>query len=202
MRNTKVRRLTTLLVLLIVFGLSLSACAAPVAAPSTGETGAAATSADAAMGAEIVVGVPAGFDRLDPNVTTFSRVGNITMHMTDPLVWQQEPGVYVPGLATEWEVNADATEYRFKLRDDVTFHDGTPFNAEAVKFTFDRIVDPETQAQSAFSAIGPYKETEIVNDYEIIVRFNTGYAPFLDSLSGTNLVPVSPTAQQRVGNED
>ncbi|MFZ1770348.1 MAG: ABC transporter substrate-binding protein [Caldilinea sp.] len=202
MRNTKVRRLTTLLVLLMVLGLSLSACAAPVAAPSTGETGAAATSADAAMGAEIVVGVPAGFDRLDPNVTTFSRVGNITMHMTDPLVWQQEPGVYVPGLATEWEVNADATEYRFKLRDDVTFHDGTPFNAEAVKFTFDRIVDPETQAQSAFSAIGPYKETEIVNDYEIIVRFNTGYAPFLDSLSGTNLVPVSPTAQQRVGNED
>ncbi len=122
------------------------------------------------------------------------------MHMTDPLVWQSEPGVYVPGLATEWEVNEDATEYRFKLREDVTFHDGTPFNAEAVKFTFDRIVDPETQAQSAFSNIGPYKETEVVNDYEVIVRFNSGYAPFLDNLSGTTLVPVSPTAQQAVGN--
>jgi peptide/nickel transport system substrate-binding protein len=60
----------------------------------------------------------------------------------------------------------------------------------------------ETQAQSAISALGPYKETEIVNDHEIIVRFNSGYAPFLDSLSGPNLVPVSPTAQQRVGNED
>ena len=152
---------------------------------------------DACSGDTIVVGLPAGFDRLDPNVTTFSRVGNMTLHMTDPLVWQSEPGVYVPGLATEWEVNEDATEYRFKLRDDVTFHDGTPFNAEAVKFTFDRIVDPETQSQSAFSNIGPYKETEIVNDYEVIVRFNTGYAPFLDNLSGTTLVPVSPTAQQR-----
>jgi peptide/nickel transport system substrate-binding protein len=202
MRNIKVRRLTAFFVLFIVFGLSLSACAAPVAAPSTGETTTETTTTDAAMGTEIVVGIPAGFDRLDPNVTTFSRVGNITMHMTDPLVWQSEPGVYEPGLATEWEVNEDATEYRFKLRDDVTFHDGTPFNAEAVKFTFDRIVNPETQAQSAFSAIGPYKETEIVNDHEIIVRFNSGYAPFLDSLSGPNLVPVSPTAQQRVGNED
>ncbi len=202
MRNIKVRRLTSLFVLLVLFGLSLSACAAPVAAPATGGTTTEATTAEAAMGTEIVVGIPAGFDRLDPNVTTFSRVGNITMHMTDPLVWQSEPGVYEPGLATEWEVNEDATEYRFKLRDDVTFHDGTPFNAEAVKFTFDRIVNPETQAQSAFSAIGPYKETEIVNDHEIIVRFNSGYAPFLDSLSGANLVPVSPTAQQRVGNED
>ena len=202
MRNIKVRRLTSLFVLLILFGLSLSACAAPVAAPSTGATTTETTAADAAMGTEIVVGIPAGFDRLDPSVTTFSRVGNITLHMTDPLVWQSEPGVYAPGLATEWEVNEDATEYRFKLRDDVTFHDGTPFNAEAVKFTFDRIVNPETQAQSAFSAIGPYKETEIVNDHEIIVRFNSGYAPFLDSLSGPNLVPTSPTALQRVGNED
>lgn len=156
----------------------------------------------AATGGTLIVGLPSGFDRLDPNVTTFSRVGNMTLHMTDPLVWQPEPGVYVPGLATEWKVNEDATEYWFKLREDVTFHDGTPFNAEAVKFTFDRIVDPETAAQSAFSNIGPYKETEVINDYELIVRFNTGYAPFLDSLSGATLVPVSPTAQQRVGNED
>ena len=153
-------------------------------------------------GGTLVVGLPSGFDRLDPNVTTFSRVGNMTLHMTDPLVWQKEPGVFVPGLATEWKVNADATEYRFKLREDVKFHDGTPFNAQAVKYTFDRIVNPETKSQSALSAIGPYKETEVVNDHEVIVRFKTGFAPFLDSLSGATLVPISPTAQKRVGNED
>jgi peptide/nickel transport system substrate-binding protein len=161
-----------------------------------------ATPEPAPAGGTLIVGLPSGFDRLDPNVTTFSRVGNMTIHMTDPLVWQSEPGVYVPGLAIEWTVNDDATEYWFKLREDVTFHDGTPFNAEAVKFTFDRIVDPETGSQSAFSNIGPYKETEVINDYELIVRFNTGYAPFLDNLSGSTLVPVSPTSQQRVGNED
>ncbi len=210
MRNFRARRLTIFLALLLVFGLSLSACTAPAAAPTTGEATAGGATAEAAgetaaagpMGTEIVVGIPAGFDRLDPSVTTFSRVGNITLHMTDPLVWQSEPGVFVPGLATEWTVNEDATEYRFKLRDDVTFHDGTPFNAEAVKYTFDRIVNPDTQAQSALSAIGPYKESEVVNDHEIIVRFNTGFAPFLDSLSGPNLVPVSPTALERVGNEN
>jgi peptide/nickel transport system substrate-binding protein len=197
------RTWTGFLTLVVLFGLLLSACApaAPVAEPAGGEA-AESEAAAPAEGGTITVGIPAGFDRLDPNVTTFSRVGNITMHMTDPLVWQESPGVYVPGLATEWTVNEDATEYHFKLRDDVTFHDGTPFNAEAVKFTFDRIVDPETKSQSAFSNIGPYKETEVVNDYEVIVRFNSGYAPFLDNLSGTTLVPVSPTAQQAVGNED
>jgi peptide/nickel transport system substrate-binding protein len=201
MKSTTIRRSPYWLALLIVFGLVLSACAAPAAAPSAAPAGEEAA-AETPSGGDIVIGIPAGFDRLDPNVTTFSRVGNITMHMTDPLVWQVEPGVYAPGLATEWEINEDATEYRFKLRDDVTFHDGTPFNAEAIKFTFDRIVDPETQSQSAFSNIGPYLETEVVNDYEVIVRFNTGYAPFLDNLSGTTLVPVSPTAQQAVGNEN
>lgn len=196
MKSRNHRRWSVFLVFIIVFSLILSACAAPVAQDPV------ETAANATAGGTVVVGLPAGFDRLDPNVTTFSRVGNMTLHMTDPLVWQQEPGVYVPGLATEWSVNDDATEYQFKLREDVTFHDGTPFNAEAVKFTFDRIVDPETKSQSAFSNIGPYKETEVVSDYEVIVRFNTGYAPFLDNLSGTTLVPVSPTAQQAVGNED
>lgn len=190
---------TTWLVLFLALTLALSACAVPSTQP---EAAPAEEGEAAASGGTITVGIPAGFDRLDPNVTTFSRVGNITLHMTDPLVWQPSPGEYVPGLATEWSVNEDATEYRFTLREDVTFHDGTPFNAEAVKFTFDRIVDPETKSQSAFSNIGPYLETEIVSDYELIVRFETGYAPFLDNLSGTTLVPVSPTAQQEVGNED
>ena len=200
MRSAKVRTWSSFLALFIVLGLVMSACAAPAAPPAAEP--AEGEAAAPAEGGTITVGIPAGFDRLDPNVTTFSRVGNMTIHMTDPLVWQASPGNYVPGLATEWEVNEDATEYRFKLRDDVTFHDGTPFNAEAVKFTFDRIVDPETKSQSAFSNIGPYKETEVIGDHELVVRFNTGYAPFLDNLSGTTLVPVSPTAQQAVGNED
>jgi peptide/nickel transport system substrate-binding protein len=147
----------------------------------------------------VVIGMPSGFDILDPNVTTFTRVGRITMPMTDQLIWQTEVGEFVPGLATEWSVNEDATEYAFKLRDDVTYHDGTPFNAEAVKFTFDRIVDPETKSQMGLSLIGPYAETEIVNDYEIIVRFSEPYAPFLDSVSEPYLAPVSPTAVETGG---
>ena len=110
MRNITALRRTTFLTLLLVFGLGLSACTAPVAAPSAGEVPASAetgetAAATGAAGTEIVVGIPAGFDRLDPSVTTFSRVGNITLHMTDPLVWQSEAGVFEPGLATALEAN-------------------------------------------------------------------------------------------------
>jgi len=129
----------------------------------------------------LIYGMGGNFDKVDPNATTFTRVGRITYHVVEPLIWQVAPGQFEPGLATEWSINDDATEYTFKLRQDVTFHDGTPFNADAVKFTFDRIVDPETKAQTAFSLIGPYQRTEVLGPYEVKVVFSSPYAPFLDS---------------------
>jgi peptide/nickel transport system substrate-binding protein len=170
-----------------------AAAAEPTAAPA-GEP--------AADGPVLTYGLAGTFDKLDPNATTFSRVGQIALHIVDPLIWQPTVGTFEPGLATEWSVNDDATEYTLKLREDVTFHDGTPFNAEAVKFTFDRIADPETKAQTALSLLGPYQETEIVSDYELIVRFSSSFAPFLNSLSTAYLAPVSPTAFEQVGAAD
>ena len=199
---------TKLFALLIVGSLILSACGAPTATvveKEVGEPEPTATSApepEPEMAETLVVGLGAGFPDVDPNTTTATRVGGIAINMVDPLIWQPELGTFEPGLATEWSVSEDATEYTFKLREDVKFHDGTPFNAAAVKFTFDRIVNPEAKSQTALSLIGPYKETEIVNDYEVIVRFETSYAPFLDSVSQPYLAPVSPTAFERVGEED
>lgn len=190
---------------------SAPAAAEPTGAPAATEpaaadapTGAPAAPAPAATveGPTLRYGLAGNFDKLDPNATTFSRVGQIALHLVDPLLWQPEVGTFEAGLATEWSVNADATEYTLKLREDVTFHDGTPFNAEAVKFTFDRIVDPETKAQTAVSLIGPYKETQIVGPFEVKVIFNSPFAPFLNSLSTAYLAPVSPTAFARVGAAD
>ena len=98
----------------------------------------------------LTFGISSGVDTLDNTATTFSSVEIIVGHVFDTLVKQQPLGVYHPGLATDWSVSDDATEYVFNLRDDVTFHDGTPFNAEAVKYTFDRIVDPDTKIADGF----------------------------------------------------
>jgi peptide/nickel transport system substrate-binding protein len=144
--------------------------------------------------ATLTMGLSNNIDVLDPNLTTFSSVGMVMEHVFDPLVWEDPLGTYHPGLATSWSVNEDATEYTFDLRTDVIFHDGTPFNAEAVKYTFDRIANPETGAQTAFSLLGPYESTEIVDEDTIIVHFSSPFAPFLNSLASPYLSISSPTA--------
>lgn len=148
---------------------------------------------------ELRYGISNNLDTLDPNVTTFSSVGVIMFHVFDTLVLQDPLGTFYPSLATSWEINDDATEYTFTLRDDVTFHDGTPLNAEAVKFTFDRIVNPDTVSQLAISLLGPYAESEVVDEYTITVRFSEPYAPFLNSLSTPYLGIASPTAVETLG---
>jgi peptide/nickel transport system substrate-binding protein len=150
----------------------------------------------------LTYGMGGNFDKLDPNVSTFTRVARITQHVVEPLIWQAAPGQFEPGLATAWSVNDDASEYTFTLRQGVTFHDGTPFNAEAVRFTFDRIVDPDSQAQTAFSLIGPYASTEILGEYEVKVVFSQPFAPFLDSASSPNLGIISPSALAAAGADE
>src|SRR5262245_18783334 len=76
-------------------------------------------------GGELVYGAPTRFDTLDPNVTTSSAAARVSFHVFDPLVWEAKAGEFVPGLAERWEVNAAADQYRFFLRKDVKFHDGT-----------------------------------------------------------------------------
>jgi peptide/nickel transport system substrate-binding protein len=60
-------------------------------------------------------------------------------------------------------------------------------------------VNPDSKSQTAISLIGPYKETEVVDEYTVIVRFNTPFAPFLDSISQPYLGIVSPSAVQSMG---
>ena len=165
----------------------------------TGVMGTVVTSAQDSS--ELTFGISFTVDTLDPGATSFSGVEMIVEHVFDTLVRQEPLGTFHPGLATEWTANADGTEYIFSLRDDVTFHDGTPFNAEAVKFTFDRIVDPDTNSQMAFSFIGPYLESEVLDEYTIAVRFSAPNAAFLDGLSHPQLGPVSPTAVEAAGED-
>jgi len=149
----------------------------------------------------LTYGMAGGFDTLDVTATTFTRVGRIGLHIVDPLVWQTRPGQFAPGLATSWTASPDATAYTFTLRNDVKFHDGTPLTAEAVKVTFDRIVDPETKSQTAFSFIGPYDRTEVVNPFTVRVRFKSPYAAFLDGASSPYLGILSPAALKRYGKD-
>jgi len=151
---------------------------------------------DGSAGGEIIVGLNYEMDNLDPAVTPYAVSHWVMMNIFDTLIWRGTDGTFYPGLAESWEINEDGTVYTFKLKTGVTFHDGTPFNADAVKFAFDHIVDPETRSGFASSLLGPYDHTEVIDDSTAAVHFSAPYAPFLDSASQAFLAIPSPTAVQ------
>src|SRR5687767_7113373 len=75
----------------------------------------------------------------DPQEISGLMEGTINRLLYDPLIDTDEKLQLVPALATEWSMAEDGLSYSFTLRDGVTFHDGTPFTADSVKFTFDRL---------------------------------------------------------------
>ena len=117
-----------------------------------------ATSLEQAASTELTLAIFQNPDSLDPAQTSLTAAGQVISAVFDPLIYAVQghgKHVYHPGLATSYSVSRNATVYRFKLRRNVTFHDGTPFNAQAVKATFDHIVDPATKAKSELGSLGP-----------------------------------------------
>jgi peptide/nickel transport system substrate-binding protein len=136
----------------------------------------------------------------DPRVTQSRHEVQVIAQLFDQLVVADSDGKLYPGLAKSWTVAPDNKSVTLELRDDVKFHDGTPFNAEAVKFTFDTIVDPATGSQGAVDLIGPYDSSEVLGPYEIKVNYKRPFPGALASYSENELSPVSPTAVQKLGN--
>ena len=144
-----------------------------------------------------MAGEPPG---LDPGALCNVNCHTVAMHMYDSLLAMDTSFNVHPWLATSWELSEDMLGYIFTLRDDVTFHDGTPLNAEAVKFSLDRIAMPETGATSAIAIIGPnYEVTDVIDEYTVEVRFTAPYAPFLGGITTAFLGIVSPTSAQEFG---
>lgn len=106
---------------------------------------------------------------------------------------------YYPGLATAWEFAPDFTSYTLTLRNDVKFHDGTPFNAEAVKFTFDRIIDPATKSGGALVALGPYESADVIDEFTVKVNFSRANGSFLNMATTVWLSPQSLMGDPAVG---
>ncbi|HEY3231495.1 MAG TPA: ABC transporter substrate-binding protein, partial [Roseiflexaceae bacterium] len=180
-------------------GATAAPAAGATAVPAAGAT--AAPAAAPAAGAGNTLTYALGFDlddTMDPQVTNFDSTIRVTLNICEPLVWEPEPGKFVPGLAESWEISPDAKTYTFKLKQGVKFHDGTPFNADAVKFTFDRVIAEETKAGQSHDQLGPYDHTEIVDDHTVKVVMKQGYAPLLTNLNGY-LGIVSPTAVKTMG---
>lgn len=167
------------------FGSLLAACGASSSGASSGST-------------TLTVGVYQEPDSLDPGATGLAMVSMMISHIYDPLVWWLPNGQgkndFFPGLASSYEVSPDATTYTFHLRQDVDFHDGTHFDATAVKATFDHIVDPATKSRSAIGSLGPYLRTDVIDQYTARVVFSQPNAAFQREMTTILFGMQSPAA--------
>ena len=134
---------------------------------------------------------------LDPNLETTAPGAWVYFNMLEGLLTIDEKMQIKPALAVSHEV-LSPTRVRFKLRPGVKFHDGTPFNAAAVKFTFDRALRGTPPARWA-SLAGSLSGAEVVDDLTVDMVTREPYGPILRTLAMYCMGIVSPSAVQKLG---
>src|SRR5690625_110899 len=141
-------------------------------------------------GGELVIANAADAVSLDPAGSNDRPSSDIQENIYEALTKPDENMEVQPSLATEWEAVEDDV-WEFTLREDVKFHDGTDFNADAVKANIDRIIDPDVVSPRYF-LYEMITDVEVVDDY--IVRFTTEYpfAPLPAHLAHSGGGMVSP----------
>jgi len=153
----------------------------------------------------LVIGQVAEPQSLDPHAVTAVNDFRILMNVYEGLVRYASGTLEVePALATDWEISSDGTTYTFTLRDGVSFHDGSPFDAQAVVFNFERMLKPEHPYHNTgpfplsffFSAV---KTVEALDARTVRFTLNEPYAPFLSNLAYPTGLIVSPAAVMEHG---
>lgn len=204
MRIMKTKRSKSIVAAATMMVLLLSACGSHPTAQESPKAEASASDAEqtaAAQGGELTYALATSPDTLDPHRSGLAVAVRVLRTIYDSLVVQLPDNTIKPWLAKEWTVSEDGLSYTFKLREDVKFHDGTPFNAEAVKFNFDRILDPATKAANAAALLQPYESSEVIDEYTVKLNLSTPSRAFLGNLSQALLGIVSPTAAKQYGDQ-
>jgi len=146
---------------------------------------------------------------LDPADVTDGESVMVVTNIFDTLVAFKRGSTEIePSLAKEWKTSDDKLTWDFTLRDGVKFHDGSPVNADAVVFSFERQRDPNHPARRATSMFSYYQnnfkaleKVEAVDEHTVRFTLKEPYAPFLAALALFNCSIVSPTAFASEGKD-
>jgi len=137
--------------------------------------------ANAAAPKQIVISQAADATSLDAHMQSQAETMTVVFNIYEQLVDFTEKFEPVPSLATAWK-QVDPVTWRFTLRKGVTFHNGEAFNARAVKFSFDRLVDPNQKAPMG-TRLMALKEVKVVDDFTVDIVTKEPYAPLLYMIS-------------------
>jgi peptide/nickel transport system substrate-binding protein len=139
---------------------------------------------------------------LDPHVGGNYPQALIATQYLESLVSLDEDGEVIPWLATEWDASDDGLEWEFTLRDDVTFTDGTPFDAEAVAANIAHVQDPATASSTGYLALAKIKDVVAVDDHLVRLEMSAPDSALLESLSQVWVAMESPKALERSQEEN
>ncbi len=174
------------IVILLTLMLSIGTAAAQDAAPQ--------------RGGSVRAACVAAITSLDPQLSQLGVCdSNAYMAIYNRLVAVDNTGAVVPQIATEWTISDDGLTYTFTLRDDVVFHDGTPLNADAVKFSLDRIRDVESPSVYASSLVS-ISAVNVIDDTTLEIELSGVNVALLTAVATSSWI-VSPTAVETFGED-
>ena len=148
----------------------------------------------------LTFGVTAEAETLDPHISIDNNTWRAIYYCYDRLVEYVGGTTELrPGLATSWDISDDGLTYTFYLREGVNFIDGTPFNAEAVKFNFDRLLGIGKAPSGTFEFVA---SVEVVDDYVVRFTLKAPFAPALSAFATDQGCIVSPSVMEHEVNGD
>ena len=128
-------------------------------------------------------------DNIDPASGENYSINAALRSMYDALFINRGSDV-IPHLVSDWEVSDDASVWTFQLHDNAVFHDGSPVNAEAVAYSFDRILEVNGPPNFRWGNIADANTVEAVDEYTVRFTLTEPFAPFIGTL--TQLFVVNP----------
>jgi peptide/nickel transport system substrate-binding protein len=146
---------------------------------------------------ELRVAIPWTPENLDPTMNLSSLRSQVGVSLFDSLVGRDADGKIGGELAESWRALDDRT-WQLKLRRGVSFHNGEPFNAEAVRFTFQRVLNPEQKSPNR-ATVSEVERVDVVDDLTVNLVLRSPYAPILARLIDFPMVPPRYTAEK--GNQ-
>lgn len=175
------------LLFVLILGVMLTGCAPQAPTASENDAPQVVTRA--------ITTEPGG---LDPQGLAGAGQNAILPYLFDTLIYRDIDNSYKPYLAETWNVSADGREVVFTLKEGIVFHDGTPLNAEAVKFTFDRVREQGQRSVLAAMAMS-IANIEAVDDLTVRFYLRAPSSTFFSSLTTAYAGIISPKAAQESG---
>lgn len=167
--------------LVVSVGIVAMACGAQSpAAPGAQATPAAAAKAKPAYGGTVTFVLENDVINFDPLVSRAFVDRNVHYMIYDSLVRADEKGKVIPWLAEKWTISDDGKTYTLNLRKGVAYHDGTPFDAESVKWNIERYKDTKGSARAG--ELGPVDKVEVVDPSTVRLVLKQPFAALLATL--------------------